>query len=241
MYLVEDRRDGPAFLVFTWADPWDDGYAGDIIEGVSLDYDRKTVHSRLDGHDRPEVCVGRAEDNPKHYKVFKYKSELQSAGYQPVAGNVLVFGTWADYIKLRHPEQLEDEQWYEYLDELDEAARRRRQRVNTAAAPAGKSRDEVAAWVARTHRIVDSSIREVRYLPQGAPPDEIRLLELNDRLAGTESRAEAIDFGLDIEGARFRLLVADITSDQFERIQQDPSLLPPGWSLDGSVTWRRGA
>ena len=74
---------------------------------------------------------------------------------------------------------------------------------------------------------------------RGAPADEIRFVEVNDRLAGAESKAEAIDFGLDIEGARFRLFVADVTTDQLERVKQDPSRLPRGWSLTGNQVWRR--
>jgi len=94
--------------------------------------------------------------------------------------------------------------------------------------------------VAKKHLLVDSGIREVWYLPRAAAADEIRLLELNDRFAGNGGKTEAIDFGLDVEGAQFRLFVADITSEQFDRIKEDPSRLPAGWSLDDSRTWRRG-
>jgi hypothetical protein len=133
------------------------------------------------------------------------------------------------------------EDWYRELDRYDEASRLRRQGVQAPAPPADKSRDEVAAWVARRHLIADSGIREVWYLPRESPPEEIRLLELNDRLAGAEPQADAIDFGLNIEGARFRLFVADINTEQLDQIKKDPSRLPPGWSLDGSRIWRRGA
>jgi hypothetical protein len=228
-------------LVFTWEDPQKAGYKGTVVEGVTLDYDMEAVHSWPVGQARPEACVGRAPDNPKHYKVFKYSSERQSTGYQPVAGTAAVFGSWKDYLKLRHAEDLPDEDWYQELDRLDESSRVRRQRTQAPALPMGKSRDEVAAWVAKKHLIADSGIREVWYLPREAPPEEIRLLELNDRLAGTESKAEAIDFGLDVEGARFHLFVADITSEQLDQIKKDPSRLPSGWSLDESKIWRRGA
>ena len=74
----------------------------------------EAVHRWPDGHARPEACVGRAPENPKHYKVFKYRSELQSAGYQPVSGTVLVYGSWAAYDKLRlvppDPVQTDDEE-----------------------------------------------------------------------------------------------------------------------------------
>ena len=141
----------------------------------------------------------------------------------------------------REAAKFDDEHWYEFLDELDEVSRRRRQQNEVAANPPGSSRDEVAAWVARRHFIADISIREVWYLRAGAPADEIRLLELNDRLASAGDKAEAIDFGLDVEGAHFRLLVADVTSEQLDKIKTDPSHLPTGWSLQDNVVWRRGA
>ena len=95
--------------------------------------------------------------------------------------------------------------------------------------------------MAKKHFITDTAIREIWYLPQGSPPEEIRFLELNDRLAGAASDVQAMDFGLDIEGASFRLLVADITSEQIHEIKNNPVRLPSGWSLDGGMVWRRGA
>jgi hypothetical protein len=241
VYLVEDKRHGMTNLVFTWEDPRRAGYRGELVEGVTLDYDMEAVHSWPDGHPRPEVCVGRDPDKPKHYKVFKYVSERQAAGYEPVAGLPAVFGSWKDYLKLRHAEDLPEEEWYQELDRYERSSRLRRQRAQSPPPPKRKSRDAVAAWVAKRHLIADGGIREVWYLPREAPPGEIRLLELSDWLAGTKAKVEAIDFGLDVEGARFRLLVADITGEQLDQIKKDPSRLPPGWSLDGSKTWRRGA
>lgn len=244
MFLVEDKRHGVTHLVFTWEDPRTAGYKGNVLESVTLDYDMEAIHSWPDRNTRPEACVGRAPDNPNHFKVFKYSSERHAAGYQPVAGTAVVFGSWQDYVQLHllppDPDQTPDEPWYGYLDRLDEDSRRRRQRAQAPAPPPGSSRDEVAAWVARKHFLADTSIREVWYMPGRSPPDEIRLLELNDRLTGTAWN-EPIDFGLDIEGARFHLLVADVDSDQLDQIKQDPSCLPPGWSLDGKSIWRRGA
>ena len=171
VFLVEDKRHGMTNLVFTSEDPRKAGYKGNVIDGVILDYDMEAVHSWPDGHDAPEACVGRAPDNPKHYKVFKYRSELQADKYQPVPGTALRFGTWKEYVKVQllppDPDQTEDEPWYDYLDKLDEDSRRRRQLAPAPALPAGRSRDDVAAWVAKKHLIVDSSIREVWYLPQG--------------------------------------------------------------------------
>ncbi|MGA2065104.1 MAG: hypothetical protein ABSG86_09050 [Thermoguttaceae bacterium] len=244
MFLVKDEVPGATYLVFTWEDPRRDGYRGEVVDDVSLDYDVEVVHRWPDGGPQPDACLGQAPDNPRHYKVFKYIAERAAAGFHPVEGEAVVFGSWSEYARLRlyppNPEQTDDESWYDYLDRLDETARRRR--AQTPAQPSGKDRDEVATWLAKKHLIADSSIREVWYLPKEAPSDEIRLLELNDRLAGDESKVEAIDFGLNVAGAHFRLLVADVTSDQLQQIRQDPSRLPPGWSLDENRTWkRRGA
>jgi hypothetical protein len=245
MFLVEDKRHGATYLVFTSQDPRKDGYVGNVIEDVSLDYDTEAVHSWPDGHARPEACVGRAGDNLKHYKVFRYSTDRQSEGYQAVAGTPVMFVTWRDYVKLNpYPEHLknEDEEiWFERLDEYDKASRLRRERSQEADSPAGRSRDDVAAWLAKKHLIADSGVREIWYLPRGAGADEIRFLELNDRFPGNESKAEAIDFGLDFDGARFRLFVADVTSEELEQIKRNPSRLPQGWSLDGNKIWRRGA
>jgi hypothetical protein len=182
--------------------------------------------------------------NPKHFKVFRYSEELQSAGYQPVAGSAYPIGRWELYAKTHlippDPEETADEPWYGYLDNVDEDSRRRRQRAQVPS-PAGTSRDEIAAWVAKKHLFVDSGIQKVWYLPHEAPPEEIRLLELNDRIASAGSKVEAIDFGLDVEGAHFKLLVADISSEQLDQIKQDSSRLPAGWALDGSRIWERGA
>lgn len=241
MFLVEDQLGGMKNLVFTWSDPRRAGYEGRVVEDVSLDYDLEGVHDWPDGEERPSECVGRSPDDPKHYQVFRNSMALRSAGFEPIDGNFTVLRSWKDYLKLSHPEELPDEDWFQELDRLDDAARVRRNRSEPPDGPVDKSRDAVAAWVAKTHLLVDSGIREVWYLPQQSPPEEIRLLEISDRLAFIEDKPAAIDFGLDIEGAQFRLLVADVTSEQLDQIQRDPSYLPAGWVLGETKVWRRGA
>ncbi|HUY33434.1 MAG TPA: hypothetical protein VMV69_11855 [Pirellulales bacterium] len=243
MFLVEYPRFGGIDLVFTWSDPRKEEYVGDVIEGVSLDYDMAAVHAWPDGEPAPDVCAGRSPDDRKHYKVFRYTSDCLAVGYEPVPGTPFVFGPWSDYMRLHlsppHPNKVDEEDWYNYLDKVDEVARLYGRRPVEASMPKSGDRDDVAAWVAKSHFVVDTSIREVWYLPQGAPPDEIRLLELNDRVVGNETTVEPMDFGLDLEGAPYRLLVADVSSDQFEQIKCDPGRLPPGWFLDGGKNWRR--
>jgi hypothetical protein len=243
MFLVQDRRFGTTNLVFLGEDPRKDGYAGSVIEGVTLDYDMEAVHSWSEGQARPEACVGRAMEHPKHYKIFRYRKDLQAAGYEPVSGTLSLFGSWSDYLKFKldppNPEHIDDLQWYDYLDKVDEDSRCRRQRGEKDATPVSKSRDELASWLAKRHFIADSAIREVWYLPQESPSEEIRLLEVSDRFTGSESMVEPVDFGLDVAGESLRLLVADITSEQLELIKQDPTRLPSGWSLRGAKHWSR--
>jgi hypothetical protein len=143
----------------------------------------------------------------------------------------------------RLAEQLDEGDWYQFLDELDVIARRRRQRQVEPERPNGHDRDALAAWLARRHLLVDRAIREVWYLPKNSPSQEIRFLEVNDQLTGPDPAAdqvEAIDFGLDIEGAQLCLYVADITSEQLEQIKRGELHLPKSWTVEGNMIWRRG-
>jgi hypothetical protein len=141
----------------------------------------------------------------------------------------------------REVENFSDTDWIEFLNELDEVSRRRRLRAPDASKPAGNTKEQVADWIAKTHLATDTTIKEIWYLPTGSPSDEVRLIELNGRIAGVGWGIEPIDFALDVEGTHFKLLVADVTSDDFDRAKNDPTALPPGWSLSGAKTWRRGA
>jgi hypothetical protein len=244
MFLVKDERFQPPYLVFVEEDPRRDGYTGEVIEEVSLEYDELEASRWGNGQRRPEECVGISSNDPEHYRVFKNVEQLRSAGFEPVAGTPITsFSSWSEYIRLSlsppKPNQTSEVSWYDYLDKVDDAAREWRKSDQSSDPPAGADRDFIAAWLAKKHFIADSAIREVWYLPKNAPQDEIRLLELSDRLAGNESSVDPLDFGLDIEGANFRLMVADVTTDQMEQIKQDRQRLPPGWSLDGTTMWRR--
>jgi hypothetical protein len=58
-------------------------------------------------------------------------------------------------------------------------------------------RDALARGYARRHLETDSGVEEIHYLPTGAPPREIRFLEVNRLISGT-TPLEPIDFGVDI-------------------------------------------
>ena len=166
--------------------------------------------------------------------------------FEPIEGTLGgVFGSGKDDVK-RHLvppdlEQTDDELWCEYLDKIDVDSRLRRRNSPAMAAATSGNRDDVAAWLAMKHFNTDRAVREIWYLPQGSPPNDLRFLELDDPLTGSESNIEAIDFGLQIEGAAFRRLMADITSEQLEEIKKNPNRLPSGWFLDSNVLERRGA
>jgi hypothetical protein len=243
VFLVQDNLSAN-YLVFTARDPRIDGYNGKVNEGVTLDYDVEAISTCPDGQEEPKVCVGRSRDNPNHYKVLKYRKDRKlDTAYEPIEGIPVIFFSWHDYVKLRlvppDPDQTGEEGYFQYLDDLDRSFRERRRRPQLPDMPASADRDGVAEWVAKQHRIVDSSIREVWYLPGGAPADEIRLLEVSDRIARNGDNAVAIDFGLDVGGANFRLFVADVTSEQLDQLQLDPARLPQGWRMDGGKVWRR--
>jgi hypothetical protein len=80
------------------------------------------------------------------------------------------------------------------------------------------------------------SVREVIYLPSGAPAPEVRLLEVNRLLSVPDPDVIApTDYTPDIAGLPFIVFVADITPDQWERVEWGTLALPAGWELDGKV------
>jgi hypothetical protein len=99
----------------------------------------------------------------------------------------------------------------------------------------GMSRDEFARWVGRYHYSIDRGIREVYYLPENAPDQEVRLLEVNDLLPLPENApVEPVDFLVDLEGIPYTLRVADVTPWQLDAIRRRELSLPGGWEWKGS-------
>ncbi len=243
MYLVVDQRRNSTHLVFTFIDPRREGCKREVIEGVELDYDRAAVHRWEDGEPSPEVRVGVDPANPKHYKVFKYARDLDTEGFTSVAGSVVVLASWQDYLNLRSSppagDEIDEADWFDYLDRVDEEARLFRKRVVVDDTPVGRPKDEVAAWLAKWHLRIDSDVHEIWYLPSGSPLDEIRLLELSDRVVHDEGKINAVNYRLDMEGIPFRLMVADASTEGADLARSDPQQLPDGWSLERSQSWTR--
>lgn len=99
------------------------------------------------------------------------------------------------------------------------------------------NRDSMAHWYATEHVKTDPGIVAVYYLPTNAGEREIRLIEVNKLIgARNDDALEPIDFGIDtgMETAH-KLLLLDVTPEQWERIQIREIQLPGNWSLDNVV------
>ncbi len=97
-----------------------------------------------------------------------------------------------------------------------------------------------AKWLAREHLVFDKRLTLVVYLPGGAPEDEVRLLEVNTGLYPEPGNPIVpVETTPAVTDLQFRVWVADVTPDEWDQIQANPGLLPPGWSLEGRQTIRR--
>ena len=249
MFLVKDRRLGMDQYIFTQTDPRSDGYQGELVEEVTLEYDMNAIHIWPAGQPRPEPQLGRNPKNPKQYKVFKFPGELRAAEFVLEHANTpFVAYSWSDYRKHYYPvpeeyaKSMTQDEWFDFLEEADVATKFRKSITQPDKPQKGGNRDEIAEWVAKRHMGSDGGIQQVWSLPVGSPTDEIRLLEVSERFTGEAQKIEPVNIGLDIDGAKYRLLVADISANQLGKIKADPSnSLPDGWKIDGALIWgRRG-
>lgn len=132
------------------------------------------------------------------------------------------------------------EEWFAFLEEADSATRIRRTMSEPKRPQKGSSRDQIAEWIANRHMGADGAVHEVWFLDAGSPTDEIRLLEVSERFTGEAAKIEPIDFNLDLDGAKYKLLVADISTEQLKRISSNPAnSLPKGWNIDRALVWSR--
>ena len=247
MFLVKDRRLGMDNYVFTNQDPRSEGFQGDVVEGVALDYDMNDIHLWPQGQPRPNPQLGRDPKKPKHYQVFKFPDDLQAAGFELVHFNTPFFAySWSEYRKRYYPvpeeyaKKMTPDEWFDYLEEADSATSIRKKLNEPLEPKPGSTRDEIAKWVANRHVGADGGIQQVWYLPFGSPADEIRLLEISERYTGEPDTIEPVAFGLNVGDADYRLAVADVSRSHLERIQHEPArLLPMGWRLQDSISWGR--
>lgn len=249
MFLIKDRRFGMDNFVFTQTDPRTEGYTGDVSEDVELVYDMNAIHRWPNGQPRPDPQLGRNPHNPKQYKVFKSPEELRDSTFELVHFNTpFVEYSWSDYRKRFHPipeeyaKSMTQDEWFDLLEERDSATRIRKS-INEPKKPShGSSREQIAEWVAKRHMWADGGIHQIWFLKSGSPADEIRLLEVSDRFTSDGNTVEPIDFGLDVDGARYKLLVADLSLEHLNQIKANPGKsLPKDWKIDDALIWgRRG-
>ena len=249
MYLIVDRRLGMEHYIFTYDDPKEDGYEGEVNSGVTLTYAMNDIHLWPDGTYRPDPKLGRDPANPKHFQVFKYPADLEKAGFEYVHFNTpIVVASWNDYRQKYYPvpeqfaKTMTQSEWFDYLEETDQAARIRKTRDESKTPPKESSSRDFAHWIAKTHMKEDSSIQEVWFLEKDSPQKEIRLLEVNEQLGEVPFPLDPVDFGVGFDGVKLKLIIADITPAQLSLIKNDPKkYLPEGWVLDGALIWgRRG-
>jgi hypothetical protein len=128
---------------------------------------------------------------------------------------------------IANSEELSDEQINEQLGK------------SCAECPPSTERDPVAHWIALQHLGLSQEITDVYYLPTGAPSDEIRLLEVNKNVGRPQDEITAVDFGLDIDGLNYKLIVADLSPAEFARLRSNGLTLPDGWNLHRALHWAR--
>jgi hypothetical protein len=179
--------------------------------------------------------------------VFKFPAELHAAGFDLVHSNTpFVAYSWSDYPKRNHPgpeeyaKKMTSDKWFDFLEDADSAARIRKSLTEFKKPKQCSNRDEVAKWVAQRHMGAEGGIHHVCFLPTDSPADEIRLLEVSERFTAGVGKVEPIDFGLDLDGRKYKLSVADVSLDQLEKIKANPSQsVPKDWTIDRMLIWDR--
>ena len=125
---------------------------------------------------------------------------------------------------------LDERQWQVFLENLSQV-RSQHNQAQGVNLPKSPSRDQVAEWLAKQHFAADPGITDVWYLPD-SPEQEIRLIEVNALLTGlSDEDIIPVDFGFDVEGLNYTLLVVDVTPDQWQRLQAGALPLPEHWTL----------
>jgi hypothetical protein len=103
-----------------------------------------------------------------------------------------------------------------------------------------RERAAFAEWLARQHLRFDKRLTHIVHLPVGADDQEVRLLEVNTGLYPEPgSPIVPVETTPTVADVPFRVLVADVTPDEWEQIQGNPALLPKGWALEGRQDIRR--
>jgi len=95
MFLI--RSGEPAKTVFFAEDPRDEGYCGEVEEGVIVENPDEDLTIWPDGADAPMPSIGLSPTNPKQYRFFKWPKQRQSSGYLRVRGTAAVSLSFEEY------------------------------------------------------------------------------------------------------------------------------------------------
>jgi hypothetical protein len=96
------------------------------------------------------------------------------------------------------------------------------------------TKDEIARNLAQAHFRVEDGLEQVVIIDSGSDPREpIKLLEVNANTLPTGS-IEPFSFSSTSE-IPFVTHVAEITPDEYARLQRGELSLPEGWSLEHAV------
>jgi len=128
------------------------------------------------------------------------------------------------------------------FDTTDEAHAFVKQQLREGKIPSkvSQQRAAFAEWLAREHLGFDKRLTLAVYLPGGAPEDEVRLLEVNTGLYPEPGNPiTPIETTPAVTDLPFRVLVADVTPEEWNQIKTDSGLLPAGWSLEGNRIFQR--
>ena len=97
----------------------------------------------------------------------------------------------------------------------------------------------MARWYAKEHLKTDPGIVAIYFLPKNAGEREIRYVEINKLIGNRNDDAlEPIDFVIDTgTGNEHKMIVLDVTPEQWKRIKTGELQLPSDWTLDEAITY----
>src|SRR6056297_1534392 len=74
-------------------------FGGSVKSGVRLDEPRN-LHLWPDGAPRPEVLLCQSRRDPRQYRVFKSRSDIDDSEYQETGRTYAVFPDWDKFAKI---------------------------------------------------------------------------------------------------------------------------------------------
>ena len=96
--------------------------------------------------------------------------------------------------------------------------------------------EQLVASLVQEHFELEEDLEQIIWLKKG-PASEIRLLEVNRNTAAT-GMVEVFGFAPSVD-IPYPLRIAEITPEEWERVQNDEISLPESWSLDNAEIFTR--